>query len=1123
MQKYITDADVKSASSTLPKNDFPESATTALPVVYRTYARKENDATPRESVDDVKSRVLAGLFELGSFTEDEQSKIRFYFENNKLFPSGRALWCLGTEFSKEPKNFYSLYNCNNIRTKTLEDMGDNFEFLMMGSGVGEILEVDNVNELPPITSKINLNIKGYYGLSLNPIEKTKVSVETSKALIEVGDSREGWVSSYVELLKLATNPNSNTWDVTVDVSSIRESGKVIKGFGGRSNPIGFIPLLDRVVEITNNAVGRQLKPIEVSMLLNEAAKCTVAGNVRRSAKMQQFSQADIESGLAKTNLWTQDSEGNWKADTAKDALRMSNFTRIWHSKPTHKDILEALKIQFNTAEGAIMYAPEAIARANADLLDTHSKKKEFINLYCKDKKEGEAYLVQLAGGFIEPDNLDHRMHRYGLNPCFAAGTMILTKEGSYPIEKLLGKSVEVWDGESWQPTIFRITGRNQDVHKLTLYSGEEIYATPYHTFILQNGKRVKLNELTPNDKLQTHSVQTYGNVSVKGAYLKGFLLGDGTSSNNNALLNLYSPKYCCQSRLLDSAKEIQAKVPALVGNGSFSIKTNVEFCDESNGNKFMSGLSARTELYDWVTTYRDGLPKEIYSWDKASKLEFIAGLFDADGSQFDTKNGFAYQLTNVNQTMLKDVQLLLKSIGVFSHFGLMKKAEIKDFGSTRGGAYQTKDCYKLTISQASSVKLASLVTFSRLPSFAEKTLKNKSAPRWNKVKSIEFSHVADYVYCCTVDSNHTVGLTNGLLTGQCGEIIGSNYFCNLIEVHANQLDPCDLEEQKDVFYVAGLEVASLLSHQFTKEQYRFSREIDPIVGVSFTGLFDFFVNMWGVEWLEWWQGGRSREHSKAHYFLTKEAVILTTWKNAAEQGVSDYCKRNDLNIPNRFTTVQPAGTKSLLTGASPGWHPPKSSRYIRRITFAKDDPVALACIDYGYNVVPSQSDKDEYGNLLNDPFDPRCTEWLVEIPFEIPWANEPGCDQIDPSKFSVKSQFDFYMQVQNHYTTHNTSATLEYRESEIEEFADILYQTIQEDKGYISAAMMARFDANETMPRLPFEPINKERYEHLISEIENRRESDDFYALLLKHDTKVEATAGPAGCDSDKCFFPSAK
>ena len=44
-------------------------------------------------------------------------------------------------------------------------------------------------------------------------------------------------------------------------------------------------------------------------------------------------------------------------------------------------------------------------------------------------------------------------------------------------------------------------------------------------------------------------------------------------------------------------------------------------------------------------------------------------------------------------------------------------------------------------------------------------------------------------------------------------------------------------------------------------------------------------------------------------------------------------------------------------------------------------------MDYGYSVVPSQSDKDENGCLLDNPFDPRCTEWLVEIPTEVSWAN----------------------------------------------------------------------------------------------------------------------------------------
>lgn len=311
--------------------------------------------------------------------------------------------------------------------------------------------------------------------------------------------------------------------------------------------------------------------------------------------------------------------------------------------------------------------------------------------------------------------------------------------------------------------------------------------------------------------------------------------------------------------------------------------------------------------------------------------------------------------------------------------------------------------------------------------------------------------------------NHRLG-RYGL--NPCGEIVGANFMCNLAEVHLNQIDPTNLTEIKDAFNAAAINVGALLNHQFTEPRYKDSRELDPIVGVSFTGLFDFFVTAFGVDWLRWWEAGRPsmfllaefnentwnalelfdgsvssmadhgevaniNPHSERYntndpeawnaglLFKDIEAAYLQWWRRIVHQEVWNYCDKHGIKRPNRCTTVQPAGSKSLLTGASPGWHPPKSQRFIRRITFAKNDPVALACIDYGYSITPSQSDKDENGVLLNDPFDERCTEWLVEIPVSVPWANLPGADQIDISKFSAVAQFDFYMQVQKHYATHN--------------------------------------------------------------------------------------------------------
>lgn len=147
----------------------------------------------------------------------------------------------------------------------------------------------------------------------------------------------------------------------------------------------------------------------------------------------------------------------------------------------------------------------------------------------------------------------------------------------------------------------------------------------------------------------------------------------------------------------------------------------------------------------------------------------------------------------------------------------------------------------------------------------------------------------------------------------------------------------------------------------------------------------------------------------------------------------------------------------------------------------------------------------------------------MEIPTEVSWANIPGADAVEINNFSAMAQFDFYMQVQQHYTAHNTSATVEFRENEIEPLTDAIHGAIDNGQGYISAALLARFDANATFPRLPFEPINQDTYEELQAAVVSRRSTNDFFEALQRYDGGELMEAGPAGCDSDKCLLPLAK
>ncbi|NES93435.1 MAG: ribonucleoside-triphosphate reductase, adenosylcobalamin-dependent, partial [Okeania sp. SIO2B9] len=401
-----------------------------------------------------------------------------------------------------------------------------------------------------------------------------------------------------------------------------------------------------------------------------------------------------------------------------------------------------------------------------------------------------------------------------------------------------------------------------------------------------------------------------------------------------------------------------------------------------------------------------------------------------------------------------------------------------------------------------------------------------------------FPHISD------IELNHRLE-RYGL--NPCGEIIGSNYHCDLSEIHLNMIDPNNLDEQRKAFTAGAINVVGLLHHKFTQHRYQLSRELDPIIAVSFTGLFDFFVNAFGIEWLSWWMNGRDENwysynheeivsklislsisdidnhpeqneiNSTAELFKYYETKYLKFWKSIVEIKVKEYCTKHNIKIPNRYTCVQPAGSKSLLTNASPGWHPPFGINYIRRITYRKNDAVAKACLDYGYSVVPGQSDKDSEGNLLNDPFDERVTEWLVEIPVSVSWCNIEGIENIDISKISATAMFDFYMGIQEHWTTHNTSSTILLTEDEIIPLATKIYEAIRYDKGYISIALLARFDA--PFPRLPFEKISKDEYNKINSVVEQRINHNKTFQALVNYYVENTETIPEAACEGMACIL----
>lgn len=1114
-------------------SEFRATAPSAPAVFYRSYSRRKEDGT-RENFEEAITRTISAIADIGNFTDEQRNLALTTGLGQYCFPSGRSLWVAGTDWSKKPENYPGYYNCCSMHVEEVSTFGLLMELAMMGTGTGAVLEKDVIDKLPVVqrslkikTVKPNKGVKG--GAADTEIKLTAVKDGKPTILVRVGDSRQGWASAYQGLIELATGQPADGEDdstldaeaaIVLDLSQVRQAGELLKGFGGTANPIRLQETLERVCAVLSKAVGRKMTALEVCLLIDEAASAVVAGNIRRSAGIRQFSSDDFEAAVSKEGLYKQDEEGNWSVDPEREALRMANHTRCYHTKPSLAEIRDAVTKQYWSGEGAIQYVPEMIARSNADLLDDAAKKKFFLDIYASgDKKAAQEYLKTLAGKAEEPVDdriMSHRMERYGLNPCFAPGTIVMTSEGYYPIESLTGKVVEIHDGKEWR-TIdnFRVTAHDQDVYNVTLYDGTVITATEYHPFILADGTRVELKDLQTGDELMASTAEPVeGKIEAKGAYLKGFLIGDGTSdksNNHSPQCKVYAPKKVCADRLRSSRLEL----------GDFEGETLTP-------SGYIRGLGTSNEnLSTWCYDYKKIFPYEVLNWTDKAKAEFIAGLFDADGTLRDTKqNGFAYQITSIHKKFLIGLVALLRTLKIGSKIGPPRVREFTDFGPERGGICRTQDNYRLAISQANSIKLSKFVDFERLKSVADREVVSFRKLRYNQVKEISYAYVAPEVYCCTVPCTHSFTLGSMVIVSNCAEISLRDNLCNLSEIHLNTINPTDAKTQEDAFYAGGLQVAALLQHEFVPERLAYSRKNDPIVGVSFTGLFDFFVHAFGAEWLGWMMDGRPGGRLMRK-FSELERQFLIKWRLAAERGVTDYCNQAGLRVPNRCTTVQPAGSKSLLTGASPGWHPPKAQRFIRRITFGVRDPLVSALRDYGYSVIPAQSARDEKGNLLDDINDPRVQEVLVEIPTEVSWANMPGCDEFDLSQLSVEAQWGLYIQVQTFYTAHNTSATLEFREDEIDLLSNLIYENIRNDGGYISAALLARFDANETFPRLPFEPIDKATYDRRMAAVMAVRsilpEDVTMLDLLKQYDNKDYELKGAAGCDSAKCLLEAGK
>jgi len=89
------------------------------------------------------------------------------------------------------------------------------------------------------------------------------------------------------------------------------------------------------------------------------------------------------------------------------------------------------------------------------------------------------------------------------NAPLSGNTWVLTSDGYVRIRDIVDEEVYVWTGKQFAPTRFKKTGENVPVLRVSMSGGRSIVSDPSHEFFLENGEKVRAENLKEGMFLKT--------------------------------------------------------------------------------------------------------------------------------------------------------------------------------------------------------------------------------------------------------------------------------------------------------------------------------------------------------------------------------------------------------------------------------------------------------------------------------------------------------------------------------------------------------------------------------------------------------------------------------------------
>ncbi|UOF81990.1 rnr iI [Caudoviricetes sp.] len=292
-------------------------------------------------------------------------------------------------------------------------------------------------------------------------------------------------------------------------------------------------------------------------------------------------------------------------------------------------------------------------------------------------------------------------------------------------------------------------------------------------------------------------------------------------------------------------------------------------------------------------------------------------------------------------------------------------------------------------------------------------------------------------------------------TNPCGEIIlRSKGLCNLSEVVVRNNDTLnDLKRKIRLATIIGTYQSTLTNFRFLRKEWQKNAQEERLLGVSLTGIMDHPIlsGKEGFSQLEVWLT-KLREHA-----------IETNKEWAGKLGIEPSAA---------ITTIKPSGTVSQLVDCSSGIHPAYSEYYIRTVRMDNKDPLTTFFKEQG---VPNEPD--------------------VTKPYEITVFSFPqkaSASGITRDEVDAMYQMKLYSVYQKHYTEHNPSITIYYKDEDFLKLGAWIFDNFFDVSG---VSLLPHSD--HVYAQAPYQEINREQYIEAV----NNFPKIDWSNLVEKEDT----------------------